>query len=134
MLGSNQRRLSRRFYSRPHRGWSRSREIFGACGWAAGGGYPVCGAAFGLRAGLRAVLDGGGLPVTPAGLWDLSPFYSLAPGPDLLRVAFCCRERAGQTSAFVSLLTLVPGQPACFLPEVKDKEARWPRGSSRRGG
>jgi len=28
-------------------------------------------------------LDGGGLPVTPAGLWDLSPFYSLAPGPDL---------------------------------------------------
>jgi hypothetical protein len=23
------------------------------------------------------------LPVTPAGLWDLSPFYSLAPGPDL---------------------------------------------------
>ena len=25
-------------------------------------------------------LDGGGLPVTPAGLWDLSPFYSLAAG------------------------------------------------------
>jgi hypothetical protein len=64
-------------------GWSRSREIFGACGWGAGGGYPVCGAAFGVRAGLRAGLDGGGLPVTPAGLWDLSPFYSLALGPDL---------------------------------------------------
>jgi transposase-like protein len=29
-------------------------------------------------------LDGSGLPVTPAGLWDLSPFYSLAPGPDVL--------------------------------------------------
>ena len=63
-------------------GWSRSREIFGACGWAAGGGYPVCGGAFGVRAGLRVGLDGGGLPVTPTGLWDLSPFYSLAPGPD----------------------------------------------------
>ena len=34
-------------------GWSRSREIFGACGWAAGGGYPFCGGAFGVRAGLR---------------------------------------------------------------------------------
>ena len=54
-------------------GWSRSREIFGACGWGAGGGYPVCGAAFGVRAGLRVGLDGGGLPVTPTGLWDLSP-------------------------------------------------------------
>ena len=43
---------------------------------------PVCGAAFGVRAGLRAGLDGGGLPVTPTGLWDLSPFYSLALGPD----------------------------------------------------
>jgi hypothetical protein len=32
---------------------------------------------------MRAGLDGGGLPVTPAGLWDLSPFYSLALGPDL---------------------------------------------------
>jgi hypothetical protein len=83
VLGSNQRRLSRRFYSWAHRGWSRSREIFGACGQAAGGGYPACGAAFGVRAGLRVGLDGGGLPVTPAGLWDLSPFYSLAPGPDL---------------------------------------------------
>ena len=83
VLGSNQRRLSRRFYSWAHRGWSRSREIFGACGRAAGGGYPACGAAFGVRAGLRAGLDGGGLPVTPAGLWDLSPFYSLALGPDL---------------------------------------------------
>jgi len=82
VLGSNQRRRCRRFYSRTHRGWSRSREIFGACGWAAGGGYPVCGAAFEVRAGLRAGLDGGGLPVTPTGLWDLSPFYSLALGPD----------------------------------------------------
>jgi hypothetical protein len=45
---------SERFYSHAHRGWSRSREIFGACGRAAGGGYPVCGAAFGVRAGLRA--------------------------------------------------------------------------------
>ena len=61
-------------------GWSRSREIFGACGQAAGGGYPVCGVAFGVRAGLRVGLDGGGPPVTPAGLWDLSPFYSLAAG------------------------------------------------------
>ena len=34
-------------------GWSRSREIFGGCGWAAGGGYPFCGGAFGVRAGLR---------------------------------------------------------------------------------
>src|SRR5690349_20911096 len=42
------------FYSRTHRGWSRSREIFAACGWAAGWGCPVCGAAFGVRAGLRA--------------------------------------------------------------------------------
>ena len=33
--------------------------------------------------GSAAGLDGGGLPVTPAGLWDLSPFYSLALGPDL---------------------------------------------------
>ena len=32
-------------------GWSRSREIFGTCGWAAGGGYPVCGAARRVRAG-----------------------------------------------------------------------------------
>ena len=71
---------SRRFYSHGHRGWSRSREIFGACGSAAGGGYPVCGTAFGVRAGLRVELDGGGLPVTPTGLWDLSPFYSLAAG------------------------------------------------------
>jgi hypothetical protein len=54
VLGSNQRRASRRFYSRAHRGWSRSREIFGACGRAAGGGYPVCIAAFGVRADLRA--------------------------------------------------------------------------------
>lgn len=59
-------RQRRRFYSRAHRGWSRSREIFGTCGWAAGwgypacgaawrirAGYPVCGAAFGVRAGLR---------------------------------------------------------------------------------
>jgi hypothetical protein len=36
VLGSNQRRLSRRFYSWAHRGWSRSREIFGPCGRAAG--------------------------------------------------------------------------------------------------
>ena len=36
-----------------------------------------------VRAGMRVGLDGGGLPVTPAGLWDLSPFYSLALGPDL---------------------------------------------------
>ena len=64
-------------------GWSRSREIFGARGWAAGGGYPACGTAFAVRAGLRMRFYGGGLPVTPAGLWDLSPFYSLAPGPDL---------------------------------------------------
>jgi hypothetical protein len=68
------------FYSRTHRGWSRSREIFGACGRAAGGGYPVRGAAGRVRAGLRVGLDGGGLPVTPTGLWDLSPFYSLAAG------------------------------------------------------
>jgi hypothetical protein len=33
-------------------GWSRSREIFGPCGQAAGAGYPGCGAAFGVRAGL----------------------------------------------------------------------------------
>jgi hypothetical protein len=33
-------------------------------------------------AGLRVGLDEGGLPVTPEGLWDLSPFYSLALGPD----------------------------------------------------
>ena len=32
--------------------------------------------------GPAAGLDGGGLSVTPTGLWDLSPFYSLAPGPD----------------------------------------------------
>ncbi len=83
VLGSNQRRLSRRFYSCAHRGWSRSREIFGTRGWAAGGGYPACGTAFAVRAGLRMRFYGGGLPVTPAGLWDLSPFYSLAPGPDL---------------------------------------------------
>ena len=44
---------------------------------------PLCGTAFGVRAGLRMRFYGGGLPVTPAGLWDLSPFYSLAPGPDL---------------------------------------------------
>ena len=36
-----------------------------------------------------------------------------------MRVAFCCRERAGQTSAFVSLLTLVPGQPACHYPRLR---------------
>jgi hypothetical protein len=53
MSGPDQRGLSGRFYSWAHRGWSRSREIFGACGWAAGGGYPVRGAAFGVRAGLR---------------------------------------------------------------------------------
>jgi len=41
-------------------------------------GSPV--SAFGVRAGLRAGLDGGGLSVTPAGLWDLSPFYSLVAG------------------------------------------------------
>ena len=82
VLGSNQGRRSRRFYSRTHRGMVALREIFGACGWAAGGGCPVCGAAFGVRAGMRVGLDGGGLPVTPAGLWDLSPFYSLALGPD----------------------------------------------------
>ena len=45
-------------------------------------GYPVCGAGWLVRAGLRVGLDGGGLSVTPAGLWDLSPFYSLALGPD----------------------------------------------------
>jgi hypothetical protein len=28
------------YYSCAHRGWSRSREICGACGQAAGGGYP----------------------------------------------------------------------------------------------
>ena len=32
-------------------GWSRSREIFGACGQAAGAGYPGCDAAFRVRAG-----------------------------------------------------------------------------------
>ena len=32
---------------------------------------------------MRVGLDGGGLPVTPAGLRDLSPFYCLALGPDL---------------------------------------------------
>ena len=41
VMGSNHRRLSRRFYSWAHRGWSRSREIFGACGQAMGGDYPV---------------------------------------------------------------------------------------------
>jgi hypothetical protein len=45
--------LGRRFYSRAHRGWSRSREIFGACGWAVGWGYPARGAVFVVRAGLR---------------------------------------------------------------------------------
>ena len=73
-------------------------------------GVTPSGAALGVRAGLRVGLDGGGLPVTPTGLWDLSPFYSLALGPDP-RVAFCCRERAGQTSACVSLLTWSPGSP-----------------------
>ena len=82
VMGSNHRRLSRRFCSQAHRGWSRSREIFGACGRAAGWGYPVCGVAFGVRAYLWLGLDGGGLPVTPTGLWDLSPLYSLALGPD----------------------------------------------------
>jgi hypothetical protein len=38
--------------------------------WCGVGG--PCGPAVGL--------DRGGLPVTPAGLWDLSPFYSLAAG------------------------------------------------------
>jgi len=42
---------NRRFYSRAHRGWSRSREIVGTCGWAVGWGYPVCGAARRVRAG-----------------------------------------------------------------------------------
>ena len=110
--GSNLGRRSRRFYSRTHRGWSRAREMFGGCGRAAGGVTPVGGAAFGVRAGIRVGLDGGGLPVTPTGLWDLSPFYSLTPGPDP-RVAFCCRERAGETSACVSLLTWSPGSPPC---------------------
>jgi len=45
-------------------------------------GLPRLWRAFAVRAGLRVGLDGGGLPVTPAGLWDLSPFYSLALGPD----------------------------------------------------
>ena len=90
LILASDRRLGAGSTARPFRftamvigGWSRSREIFGACGWATGGGYPVCGAAFGVRAGLWLGLDGGGLPVTPTGLWDLSPFYSLAPGPDL---------------------------------------------------
>ena len=32
-------------------GWSRSREIFGTCGWAASWGYPVCGAVANCSAG-----------------------------------------------------------------------------------
>src|SRR5689334_23448662 len=83
VLGSNQRRLSRRFYSWAHRGWSRAREIFGPCGQAAGAGYTRLRCGVQGPCGLLAGLDSGGLPVTPAGLWDLSPFYSLAPRPDL---------------------------------------------------
>ena len=44
-LRTSGRRVGRRFYSHAHRGWSRSREIVGGCGWAVGWGYPVCGAA-----------------------------------------------------------------------------------------
>src|SRR5262249_11979801 len=107
--------VSRRFYSRAHRGmvaFACNLRCVRVGGWL---GLPrawcgvrgPCGAAGGL--------DGGGLPVTPAGLWDLSPFYSLPLGPDP-RVAFCCRERAGQTSACVSLLTWVFGQPVLHYP------------------
>ncbi len=64
-------------------GWSRSREIFGACGRAAGRGYPVCGAAFGGSCGPAVGLDSGGLPrdagrfvgsepVLQPGRWDLT--------------------------------------------------------------
>src|SRR5690349_11551002 len=72
-----------RIYSWAHRGWSRAREIFGPCGQAAGAGYTRLRCGVQGPCGLLAGLDSGGLPVTPAGLWDLSPFYSLAPGPDL---------------------------------------------------
>jgi hypothetical protein len=73
VLGSNQRRLSRRFYSCAHRGWSRSREIFGACGWAASWGYPACGCgATGLCGLPRPWLRRDGpcrLPQSGCGIW-----------------------------------------------------------------
>jgi len=51
------------FYSHAHRGWSRSREIFGACGRAAGGGYPPVWCGVRGPCGPAGGLDGGGLPV-----------------------------------------------------------------------
>jgi hypothetical protein len=97
----------------PIGGWSRSREIFGMCGQAGGGGYPFVVRCSGF---VRACggLDGGGLPVTPACSWDLSPFYSLTLGPGPRRAAFCCRERTGQTSACGSARsTRMPPRPCC---------------------
>jgi len=60
--------------------WSRSREIFGVCGLAAGGGYPACGAAFGVRAGLRVRFDGGGLPRDAGRFVGSEPVLQLGAG------------------------------------------------------
>ena len=85
------------FYkSRPHRGWSRSREIFAGlrvggwlglpavAGWSWGCGFPAGSprgdAVSGVRAGCRGWEGGGGLFVTKAYLWDRSPYKSLAAG------------------------------------------------------
>ena len=76
-------------------------------------GYPVCDAGWLARAGLRVGLDGGGLPVTPAGLWDLSPFYtSLLPAESQAADQHMCTVRR------------VPGPPTSARPGAKGKLIR----------